>query len=201
MDWGFHNPFAAIWGHLDGDDVLWITGGRYKSGTTLPVHSEALPKGVKWWCDPSGAESIKQLRDAGHDARACIHMPTRLASGETRAPKMSGIDMVTHRMLNGRLKIIRNEQTMPLIRELGLYHYDETKLSEEPVDEDNHAVDALRYLVVGIDRSRYLSSVVIEETDDEIKAREQAEKESETKRKQDEDLRRQGDYESDVWWQ
>jgi hypothetical protein len=28
---------------------------------------------------------------------------------------------------------------MPLIRELGMYHYDEAKKLEEPVDEDNHA--------------------------------------------------------------
>ena len=29
IDFGFRNPFAAVWGALDRDDVLWITGERY----------------------------------------------------------------------------------------------------------------------------------------------------------------------------
>jgi hypothetical protein len=70
-------------------------------------------------------------------------------------------------MRKGKLKIVRSEQTMPLIRELSNYHYDETKQIEEPVDEDNHACDALRYLVVGIDRGRHVTSVAHEPTPDE----------------------------------
>src|SRR5262249_2736486 len=30
IDWGFHNPFAAVWGYLDHDDVLWIGWERYQ---------------------------------------------------------------------------------------------------------------------------------------------------------------------------
>jgi hypothetical protein len=29
IDWGFHNPFAALWGVHDKDDVLWIAGEIY----------------------------------------------------------------------------------------------------------------------------------------------------------------------------
>src|SRR5262249_14352740 len=36
IDFGWHNPFAAVWGTLDGDDVLWLTGERYGS-KTLPL--------------------------------------------------------------------------------------------------------------------------------------------------------------------
>ena len=142
IDFGFHNAFAAPWGHLTHDDELIITGLRYKSGCTLPVHSEALPKGVDWWADPSGAESIAALRQAGHSVRPCSHMPRRGAGGEKQSPKLAGIDQVNERIRTGRLWIIRTPDTMPLIRELGMYHYDETKQVEEPVDEDNHACDA-----------------------------------------------------------
>ncbi len=154
IDFGFNNPFAAVWGHLDGDDILWLTGGRYRSQTTLPVHSEAIPRNVRWSCDPSGAESIAALRQAGHDAHPCVHMTTRGSAGERKNPKLSGIDMVSERMRTGRLRIVRNAQTLPLIRELGMYAYDPLKSIEEPVDIDNHAVDAMRYLVVGLDRRR-----------------------------------------------
>ncbi len=138
MDYGFHNPFAAIAGILDHDDVLWLTFCRYKSNTTLPVHSEALPKGIRWWCDPAQPESITMLRQAGHDCLACRHRPMRGASGETRSPKLSGIDMVSERIRTGRLKILRSA-CQPLIRELGMYQYDPAKLTEEPIDADNHA--------------------------------------------------------------
>lgn len=144
---------------MDGDDVLWITGGRYVRQTTLPVHSQAIPFRVKWYADPAGAESIKQLRDAGHEILPCVHIPTKGAGGEKKSPKRSGIDMVSERMRTNRLRIVRCPETMPLIRELGMYRYDETKQLEEPLDIDNHACDAMRYLVVGLDRGRAVPRV------------------------------------------
>jgi hypothetical protein len=161
VDFGFHNAFAAVWGHLDGDDVLWITGVRYVRQTTIAVHAEAIPRGVSWWCDPAGAEPIAQLRHHGHEALPCVHRPVRAASGESKKPLLAGIDMVSERIRTGRLKIVR-KACLPLVRELGMYHYDTDKHLEEPVKEDDHSVDALRYLVVGLDRHR--SHVVLPES-------------------------------------
>lgn len=197
IDFGFHNPFAAIYGHLDHDDVLWITGMRYKSGCTIPTHQEALPKNVRWWCDPSGAEPIRQLRDFGHEVRPCVHMPTRLSSGETRKPLLAGIDMVSERIRTGRLKIIR-EACLPLVRELGMYHYDEEKQSEEPVKEDDHACDALRYLVVGLDRGRQR---IPEPSPELVESEIQEAKEAERRKRELDDLRAQDDPNDERWWQ
>jgi hypothetical protein len=200
IDFGFHNPFAANWGHLDHDDVLWITGGRYKRQTTLPIHSEALPKGVEWWCDPSGAESIRQLLEAGHSVHACVHMPRRGAGGEKQSSKLAGIDQVSERMRSGRLKIVRCQETMPLIRELGMYHYDETKQVEEPVDEDNHACDALRYLIVGTDRGRSMPYVYPLKMAAELIAEEKALALADLDRRKAEDLAAQQNPDLDRWW-
>lgn len=200
IDFGFNNPFAAVWGHLSNDDELVITGLRYKNQCTLPVHSEALPRGVEWWGDPSGAESIAALRQAGHSVRPCVHMPRRGAGGEKQSPKLAGIDQVNERIRTGRLWIIRTPETMPLIRELGMYHYDETKQVEEPVDEDNHACDALRYLVVGIDRGRSVPLLVQPETDVERESREKAEAQSDLDRRKAQDLEAQADPFNDRWW-
>lgn len=196
MDFGFHNPFAAVWGHVDHDGVLWITGCRYSRQTTIPIHAEAIPKGVQWWCDPAQPESIAQLRERGHEAWPCVHMPVRMATGETKGPKLGGIDMVSERMRTGRLKIMR-QACLPLIRELGMYHYDPTKQREEPVDEDNHACDALRYLVVGLDRNRSSRPV---EADADREAREQAELVAEQERRRDLDRLAQEDPDADRWW-
>jgi hypothetical protein len=153
IDFGFSNPFAAVWGHLDHDGVLWITGMRYVRQCTLPTHAEAIPRGVRYWCDPAAPELRVELRNAGHDAIPCVHIPGRGAAGETRSPKLHGIDLVSERIRTGRLRIVR-PACMPLIRELGLYHYPDDKQSEDPVKEDDHACDALRYLIVGLDRGK-----------------------------------------------
>jgi hypothetical protein len=195
IDFGFRNPFAAVWGHYDCDDCYWVTGVRYRSGVTLPIHSEALPKGVAWWCDPAEPRSAVELRHAGHNVRPCAHMPTRGAAGEKRNAKMSGIDMVSDRMRTNRLRIVRCPETMPLIRELGIYCYDPTKLSEEPIDADNHACDALRYEIVGRDRGRFLGSAYPVETVEEREKREHEREEEEqrasweVKRRTEEEMR------------
>jgi hypothetical protein len=200
MDFGFNNPYCAVWGILDHDDVLWITGCRYKSQTTLPVHSEALPKGIRWWCDPAQPESIVLLRQAGHDCVACKHKPMRGASGETRSPKLAGIDMVSERIRTNRLKILRS-QCQPIIREFGMYRYDPMKTSEEPIDVDNHSMDALRYCVVGCTRHHAVPSVVSpDEIRDQQKLRESVIEAQLRQRREDVQAARHEDIDDPLWW-
>jgi hypothetical protein len=142
IDWGFRNPFAAVWGVLDPDKVLWIIGERYVRNATLQDHIEALPRWVKWFADPSGATEIATMRRAdfvivpGHNA------------------KQAGIAAVTARIRSGYLKVFA-EACPNLIAEAELYRYpgqDEPGAgSEEPMDEHNHALGALRYLVSRVD--------------------------------------------------
>lgn len=204
MDFGFRNPFAAVWGHFDCDDVLWITGCRWKSQTGLSIHSEHLPRGVEWWCDPAEPGSAQELRVAGHSIRPCVHIPSRGATGEKRNPKMSGIAQVSRRMETGRLKIVRCDETMPLLRELGLYRYDPEKSTEEPIDVDNHSPDALRYLIAAYDRGRFVSD---RESDESRSAREAIERaaterieQAEAIKWQEERERRQKWRESPAGW-
>ena len=45
IDYGFNNPFCAVWGFADGDDVLWVDQRSIQVGSyTSPIHSEAIPK-------------------------------------------------------------------------------------------------------------------------------------------------------------
>src|SRR5439155_23935495 len=52
IDFGFRNPFAALWGVLDHDGVLHITAECYLRETPLHEHARALPPGVLWYADP-----------------------------------------------------------------------------------------------------------------------------------------------------
>jgi Terminase large subunit, T4likevirus-type, N-terminal len=198
IDFGYNNPFAAIWGHLDHDDVLWITGCRYVRQCTMPIHAEAIPKGINWWCDPAQPESIAQLRAHGHHALPCVHRPVRGASGEMKKPILGGIDMVSERIRTGRLRIVRSA-CLPLVRELGMYRYDEAKSSENPIDEDNHACDALRYLCVGLDRNRDVPAVS-ERAEREAGAAEPGRLEAERVAAIERDRAAQADPEADRWW-
>jgi hypothetical protein len=65
-----------------------------------------------------------------------------------------GIVAVTARIETGRLKIIAGA-CPNLLREASLYRYSDNptdRRSESPVDEHNHALDALRYMVSMIDQ-------------------------------------------------
>src|SRR5262249_8831014 len=58
IDFGFRNPFAAVWGVLDRDGILWLTGEHYQTQRPLTYHAQHLPKDVRWYADPSGASDI-----------------------------------------------------------------------------------------------------------------------------------------------
>jgi hypothetical protein len=144
IDWGWNVPFAAVWGTLDRDDVLWLHGERYLRQTALHEHAAALPRRLVWYADPAGATEIHSFRLAGH----VVHR----AFNEIRV----GIQAVTARLRTGRLKV--DPRRCPhLCAEAERYRYpsaaERTLLGETPLDMDNHALDALRYLVCGLDRA------------------------------------------------
>jgi hypothetical protein len=137
IDFGFRNPFAAIWGFVDRQDVLHILGEVYKSQASLNTLAELLPRGVTWYADPAGAREIAEFRAAGHVVLPGINK-LRL-----------GIQAVTARLRTGRLKV--DQRNCPnLVQEARLYRY-EADGGEDPVDKDNHALAALRYLITRLD--------------------------------------------------
>ena len=67
LDFGFRNPFAAVWGLLDRDDGLWLVGEHYARFKSLDYHVEHLPRDVRWYADPSGARERNELIGAGYE--------------------------------------------------------------------------------------------------------------------------------------
>lgn len=138
IDFGFRNPFAAVWGVVDEDDVLWLTGEHYAAGLALHDHAAHLPAGVTWYADPSHPTEILGLVKAG--------FVVRKGGNAIRA----GLAAVQARVETGRLRI--DPGGCPnLLREAGLYRYDPDRPGETPLDADNHAMAALRYLVSRLD--------------------------------------------------
>lgn len=147
IDWGWRNPFAAVWGVVR-DDVLYINNERYLRETPLHEHAAALPK-IQWYCDPAGATEMAEFRMAGHMVRKGYN-DIRL-----------GIAAVNARIRTGRLKI--NLINCPnLCAEARLYRYpseaERAIMGENPVDQDNHALGALRYLISRLD-ARFIAKL------------------------------------------
>jgi hypothetical protein len=95
-----------------------------------------LPRHVAWTCDPSGKNERLELKKAGFNVRKGIN------------DKAFGINLVTRWLRSGRLKIVRS-LCPNLCSEAPRYRYagakDGLPQSEEPVNEFNHGMDALRY--------------------------------------------------------
>jgi hypothetical protein len=142
IDFGFRNPFAALWGHQDADGVLWIVGERYERQQTILEHARHLPPKATWYADPAGAQEIAALRQLG--------LVVRRGGNDLRA----GIAAVRSRIEAGRLKVLASA-CPNLLAEALLYRYpsrqDSQADSETPLDEHNHALAALRYLIVRLD--------------------------------------------------
>jgi len=143
IDYGFRNPFAAVWGTLDRDGVLWLTGEHYERWKPLSHHAKHLPKKVLWYADPSGASERSELLLAD--------FVVRRGTNAVRA----GIAAVTARLQTGTLRVVAGA-CPNLLAEAQLYRYDDSREArgEAPLDEHNHALDALRYLINTMDRRR-----------------------------------------------
>ena len=139
IDFGLRNPFAAVWGVLDRDDVLWLVGEHYSREQTLAYHMKHLPKNVTWYGDPEGAREITELHCAG------------LAIRKGDNAQRPGIAAVRARIENGTLRIVAGA-CPNLLAEAQLYRYDpDSPGAETPIKEHDHALDALRYLISKLD--------------------------------------------------
>jgi hypothetical protein len=142
IDFGFRNPFAAVWGFTY-DGVLYITGEHFARQKPLDYHREHLPNGLMWFADPSGAADI--------DALIRSNLAVRKGLNELRL----GISAVTRRLENGTLKLLAG-RAPNLLAEAELYRYSEDPRDrdpERPIDEHNHALGALRYLICTLDEA------------------------------------------------
>ena len=145
IDFGWRNPFAALWGVVDRDDVLWIGNERYLRETPLHDHARALldlaPRAM-WYADPAGRTEIEELRAAG--------LAVRRGDNDIRL----GVAALTARIRTGRLKVL-STHCPNLIAESKFYRYptstERTIVGENPIDDHNHALGALRYLVSKLD--------------------------------------------------
>jgi PBSX family phage terminase large subunit len=140
VDFGFTNPAAVYTIKKDRDSNYWITDEWYKTEQTDAQIADYVAA-LKWnecYPDPESAGGIAELKRRGVNIREVI---------KNKDSIRNGISAVRELFKSNRLYI--SSSCANLIWELETYHYPDRKPGhneyENPVDEDNHAVDAIRY--------------------------------------------------------
>ncbi len=141
IDWGWYEPTAVVVGVLDGADQLWIVDELYESRMDIDALAGRLTQLVQRWnievmfADRSRPESVDWLRRRQLPVRGVpVHsVEAGIASVESRLMHRSLFALTTCRHL---------------IEEASQYRYQADGMG--PIQKADHAMDALRYLIMGL---------------------------------------------------
>lgn len=140
IDWGYH--VAAVPIIKIKDNTFYVDDLLYRGGMTDEEVADwvATRKPQKAYPDPENPGAIKLLKQKGVNVREVKKGPGSIEHG---------CQAIRELFKQNRLFI--HKRCLGLINELEMYSYPEKRLNhsenENPQDEFNHAIDALRYVV------------------------------------------------------
>lgn len=172
MDFGYANPACNLVAVRSPNGTLVVDTCRYAAGVKIDtwgrILKEALPPFREWDGDETRlARPVACDHDAGERAMLeAAGVPTAAAKKEIE----KGLATVTRRLVARKLYFVVHEKNAPthpivgrsdahqLVWELEGYRFpeqpsDRPSVKDQPVKKDDHACDALRYLVMAEDVS------------------------------------------------
>ena len=161
VDFGYRNPAAVLDARFDGERLFIENEWYKKEKTDIQIADYVALQGFKEvYPDPENAGAIEELKRKHVNIREVI---------KGKGSVKSGIQSIRELLLRGDLMI--NKQCVNLISEFEMYSYDDAKgeknEQEEPIKANDHALDALRYVVSSllplVTRKRIMSSMPIRE--------------------------------------
>ena len=184
VDEGYTNPFCCLRIEMDCDSRMHVAAERYQTGLLmsemvdavqdLVMHRDAhdqAPEADLIVYDSAAPRLGASLKKAGLPARACKKGPDSI---------VDGCHLVRQRLAvqGDRLpRLTIDPSCTNLLNELDTYEWSKRtdgSTKDKPVDQFNHACDALRYLVMAIDSKTVASLTCLDfgdEDDDEPKER------------------------------
>ncbi len=148
VDFGFTNPCSVLTIKRNYDNTFYVTDEYYKTGKTDASIAEYVSSMMfnKVYADPENAGGIQELINRKVNVCEVIKGKGSVAQG---------INKVRELFKSGKLKI--NKRCVNLIWELETYSYPEKRdlhnPDENPIKENDHAVDSLRYPLMMISES------------------------------------------------
>ena len=141
VDFGYRNPAAVLTVMFDGEK-LFVEDEWYKRERTDIQIADyvSLCKFKEVYPDPENQGAVEELIRKRVNVREVV---------KGKGSVESGIKMIHELLLRGDLLI--NKKCVNLISEFEMYSYDDSKgernENENPIKHNDHALDALRYLV------------------------------------------------------
>lgn len=150
VDWGYNNPGVILVGGLDYDDRLYLLHEDYARRRSVEGwlasarHLRELWDIEAFYCDPSDPDNLAQFVAAG--------LPAFKADNRVRA----GLQRVKARLIrqpDGLPRLLVAPALKHTLAEFDAYQWAPARdgLAEAPLKRDDHALDALRYLVLAVD--------------------------------------------------
>lgn len=139
IDFGYTNPTAMLKIEHDIDNHFWVSFEWVKREKLMPeIIEQAKHLGAStFYPDPAEPDRIEELRRAGINCH------------EVSKDVEAGIDSVRTLIKQGRLHV--HKDCINTISEFETYRYQDAKADrnapEEPVKENDHCLDALRYVI------------------------------------------------------
>tara|TARA_R110000796_G_scaffold251188_2_gene382030 strand:+ start:742 stop:2046 length:1305 start_codon:yes stop_codon:yes gene_type:complete len=151
IDWGYSQPFACSIVAKTRTGRYFLVSEIYQTRLTISEIIDILKQRQKIWnikrfyCGPDQPGSIKELNRAG--------LPAVGADNDVK----KGIDVVYQLIKEGRFRVFKGK-TPNICDELENYHWPEIKdlnpdqdeKDPNPVKQDDHGLDSLRYCLISI---------------------------------------------------
>ena len=166
IDFGYENPFVCLYIAVDPEDRVIIYDEYYQRHRTMEQHasflleeeqrSEAkMQKHVQGLyefttCDPSAASARATLFEKG------------IVTITPRSNIIQGLELVRRQLMvreDGKPGLYISSKCVNTIKEFNLYSYPDKMDTEEPVKENDHAMDCLRYFLLQWNRG-YISQKI-----------------------------------------
>jgi phage terminase large subunit len=157
VDWGFANPGVILVLGVDSDDRLWLVEEHYQRQRLVDDWAEVAKQVTTTWrptrlyCDPSEPDYIRTFREAG--------VPAVKATTTVN----TGLQAVKNRLVvqpDGRPRLLVARSAVQTAAEFESYQWAENKYGtrDEPLKANDHAMDALRYACMGIDKRKPITA-------------------------------------------
>jgi len=161
IDFGFSHPFVCGWFAEDDDGRLYLYRQIYMTGRTVKAHSvdiKRYPESVETTVCDHDAEDMATLRENGIQTRAAQKAVTVGIEKVQERLKIAGDGRARLFIIRGSLVeidnvLVRNKKPLRTEDEFPNYRWKDKSRKDEPVKEDDHGMDMLRYGVMYVDGS------------------------------------------------
>ena len=155
LDFGHTNPFVDLHFAITSKDQIIFYNEFWETGLDINQIIAHLKEDrkhtafLRTFADPSGATEIDTIRNAG------------IPCDEVVSEIKEGLDYIWHLLrqdVEGEPMFIISSRCKNMIREMTKYKYPESGISEKPVKDDDHCIEAARRAIVAWRRG-YLQSL------------------------------------------